>query len=525
MKKLPRTGCSGSVPASPESDVSSKVQLCPNPLVKFLEKHPKEFTVDDIIAFIAESKIQMLDFHYTGGDGRIKTLTFVVSGEEQLRQLLLSGERVDGSSLFPFMESGASDLYVVPKFRTAFINPFGDIPTLGMFCRYFDKDGNPLEMSPENILIRAHANLVNKTGYSMHAMGELEYYVISKREALFEAVDQKGYHESAPFTKWEHLRKEAMLNIARMGGTLKYGHSEVGNFSDEYYNYEQNEIEFLPTDVEEAAEQLVLGKWILRSLAHKYGVSLSFAPKITVGKAGSGLHIHMKLLKDGVSVTGDENGLSDVSRRAIAGIMDLAASLTAFGNTVPTSYLRLVPHQEAPTNICWGDRNRSVLVRVPLGWTGAASQMTVIANPGSEAAKLNTNEKQTFEFRCPDGSADTYLLLAGLVTAVAHGLTDKDALQKAKDTYVNVNIFHEEHKSVAKKLKQLPMCCADSATALEKQKEIYLDSGVFPQRVLDSLVKKLRGYEDSGLSERLFALPDEQRVAAIGDLVQKYLNC
>jgi len=205
--------------------------------------------------------------------------------------------------------------------------------------------------------------------------------------------------------------------------------------------------------------------------------------------------------------------------------MDLAASLTAFGNTVPTSYLRLVPHQEAPTNICWGDRNRSVLVRVPLGWTGAASQMTVIANPGSEAAKLNTNEKQTFEFRCPDGSADTYLLLAGLVTAVTHGLTDNDALQKAKDTYVNVNIFHEEHQSVAKRLKQLPMCCADSATALEKQKEIYLDSGVFPQRVLDSLVKKLRGYEDSGLSERLFALPDEQRVAAIGDLVQKYLNC
>ncbi|KAF5050704.1 Glutamine synthetase [anaerobic digester metagenome] len=316
-----------------------------------------------------------------------------------------------------------------------------------------------------------------------------------------------------------------MLYIAQMGGKIKYGHSEVGNFSDEYYNYEQNEIEFLPTDIEEAAEQLILGKWILRSLAYKYGVSLSFAPKITVGKAGSGLHIHMKLLKDGVSVTSDENGLSDVARKAIAGIMDLSASLTAFGNTVPTSYLRLVPHQEAPTNICWGDRNRSVLVRVPLGWAGAASQMTAIANPGSKEAKLNTNEKQTFEFRCPDGSADIYLLLAGLVTAATHGLTDKDALQKAKDTYVNVNIFHEEHKEVAEKLKQLPICCADSATELEKHREFYLDSGVFPPRVLDSLVKKLRSYEDSGLSERLFALPDEQRVAAIGDLVQKYLNC
>lgn len=32
----------------------------------------------------------------------------------------------------------------------------------------------------------------------------------------------------------------------------------------------------------------------------------------------------------------------------------------AGGDANPTSYLRLVPHQEAPTNVCWGDRNRSV---------------------------------------------------------------------------------------------------------------------------------------------------------------------
>jgi len=505
--------------------MENRFQLCPNPLVQVLQKNPKEFTADDIIAYVSQSNIRMLNFHYTGGDGRIKTLNFVVSGTDQLRQLLLSGERVDGSSLFPFMESGSSDLYVVPKFRTAFINPFTEIPTLGMFCRYFDKDGNPMEMSPENILIRAHANLVAKTGYSLHAMGELEYYVISEREDLFEAVDQKGYHESEPFAKWEHLRKEAMMYIAQMGGKIKYGHSEVGNFSDEFYNYEQNEIEFLPTDIEEAAEQLNLGKWILRCLAYKYGVALSFAPKITVGKAGSGLHIHMKLLKDGVSVTNDEKGLSDISKRAIAGIMDLSSSLTAFGNTVPTSYLRLVPHQEAPTNICWGDRNRSVLVRVPLGWTGHASKMITIANPGEKEGSFNYGEKQTFEFRCPDGSADIYLLLAGLTTAVTHGLTDKDALKKAEETYVNVNIFHAEHKEIADRLKQLPVCCVGSAAELEKQKDVYLGSGVFPPRVLDSLIKKLRSYEDDGLSEKLFTLPDEQRINAIDELVKKYINC
>lgn len=78
------------------------------------------------------------------------------------------------------------------------------------------------------------------------------------------------------------------------------------------------------------------------------------------------------MLKEGV--------LSETARKAIAGMMELAPSITAFGNTNPTSYFRLVPHQEAPTNICWGDRNRSVLVRVPLGWA-AKTDMCMTANP------------------------------------------------------------------------------------------------------------------------------------------------
>ena len=74
-----------------------------------------------------------------------------------------------------------------------------------------------------------------------------------------------------------------------------------------------------------------------------------------------------------------ENGqLTEAAKKAIAGILEIAPSLTAFGNTNPTSYFRLVPHQEAPTNICWGDRNRSVLVRVPLGWTQGANEMMPI---------------------------------------------------------------------------------------------------------------------------------------------------
>ncbi len=115
-------------------------------------------------------------------------------------------------------------------------------------------------------------------------------------------------------------------------------------------------------------------------LGYEYGVEVSFAPKITVGKAGSGMHIHMMLEKDGKNMMVEDGKLSDTARKMIAGMLDLSKALTAFGNTIPTSYLRLVPHQEAPTNICWGDRNRSVLVRVPLGWTGITTMIND-ANP------------------------------------------------------------------------------------------------------------------------------------------------
>ena len=96
--------------------------------------------------------------------------------------------------------------------------------------------------------------------------------------------------------------------------------------------YEQNEIEFLPVNAENAADQLMIAKWVIRNLAYQYGYDITFAPKITVGKAGSGLHIHMRMMKDGQNQMLKDGVLSDTARKAIAGMMQLAPSITAFGN-------------------------------------------------------------------------------------------------------------------------------------------------------------------------------------------------
>ena len=500
--------------------MDTNYEFNPHPLVRFLKKSPREFTKEDIIRYVKENQIEMVNFRYPGADGRLKTLNFIINDLDYLDSILSCGERVDGSSLFPYIEAGASDLYVLPRFRTAFLNPFSEIPAIDILCSFYNKDGQPLDMSPEYVLRKAHQELRRVTGMEYEVMGELEYYVVSPLEELFLASDQRGYHESTPFNKGQEMRALAMKYIAATGGQIKYGHSEVGNFTAGDEMYEQNEIEFLPVPIEEAADQLMIAKWILRTLAYQYGVDLTFAPKITVGKAGSGLHIHTRLVKEGKNMMVTDGKLNDNALHAIAGYLDLAPSLTAFGNTNPTSYFRLVPHQEAPTNICWGDRNRSVLVRVPLGWTGDVVGMMHDANPLEQPTSRDYSIKQTVEFRCPDGSADIYLLIAGLTVAARHGFEMENALQYARDRYVDVNIFDDANKAVLDRLSQLPTSCAESADCLQAQRAIFERHGVFSPRLIDGLIAKLRGYNDRTLRQDLNN--DEDKIMA---LVKQYFYC
>ena len=488
-------------------------------LVVALKKPRAKFTKKDVTAFIRKNGIRHVNFMYPGGDGRLKTLNFVINDADYLDEILTCGERVDGSSLFSYIEASSSDLYVVPRYSTAFMDPFATLPTICFLCSFFNKDGQPLESSPEHTLHKACAAFKKSTGLEFQAMGELEYYVISDASASFPAVDQKGYHESAPFAKFNEFRQKCMLCIAQAGGQIKYGHSEVGNFTQDGKLYEQNEIEFLPCPAEDAANQLTIAKWMIRNLGHQFGYDVTFAPKITVGKAGSGLHVHMRLMKNGVNQMLKNGVLSDTAKRAIAGMMELAPSITAFGNMNPTSYFRLVPHQEAPTNVCWGDRNRSVLVRVPLGWA-SKSDLCKQANPGEPESAYDVRQKQTVEMRSPDASANVYLLMAGLAVACRHGFEMKNGLEVAEKTYVNVNIHKQENAKLLDSLATLPDSCWASADKLVEQRAVYEEKGVFSPAMIDGIVAQLKAFKDKTLRRDVSKKPAE-----IAKLVKTYFYC
>jgi glutamine synthetase len=485
-----------------------------------LDKPAEEFTRADLIKVIEEKNIERITFHYTALDGKLKELKLPIVNQAQAERVLADGERVDGSSLFKGMvDASVSDLYVVPLYKSAFLNPF-EQGSLDLVCRYLTAEGERAPFALDNILYNAAKLFRESTGYEFHAMGELEFFLIGDQTGnIFPGDPQRGYHASAPFVKSGKVLDEMVRAIAQMTGAVKYAHSEVGLVEEvrsdlgeiQGKRAEQLEIEFLPTPVEEAGSHLVLARWLIRNIAYKYGYVATFAPKIEEGVAGNGFHVHMALMKDGKNVMTDDAGtLTDPARQVIGGLCEYADSLTAFGNTVSSAYLRLVPNQEAPTRICWSDLNRSAMIRVPLGWAGTSNLANTL-NPQQEDELAAAKEgRQTVELRCPDGSAITPLLLAGITMAAQWGLTNPESLKLAENLYAHGNIF--QNQELLDRLPALPTSCVASAARLQEKRGLYERNGIFPPGIVDYMVKMLQKEKDDKMNEHLVDLPADDRL-------------
>ncbi len=461
---------------------------------------------EDVLKFISEKGVKILNLCHIPEDGRLKTLSFSASDKKQVHEVLEFGERVDGSSLFSYIDPDKSDIYITPKPNTAFLNPFSSELTLNILARYLDENGNPLDVAPEDILHRAEEKLRSSANITLSALAELEFYIISKLESknLFLNVAERHYHESAPFSKFGDLRNEILVTLADIGIATKYGHAEVGKIQRENGTVmEQHEIELALENLTRMAERIAVTKWVTRNVCAKHGVTVSFSPKIALEHAGSGMHIHLCGLRNNKNVIADsESNLSNEAKKMIGGILKFAPSLTAFGNTIPVSYLRFISRKESPMHICWGARNRLALIRIPLWWNFKKIKEEIDAT------------KRTFEFRAPDASANAHLLFAGIAIAIEYGFKNsREALRIAEELHV------EPGEAEKRGFSLLPQSCVESAANLENDRKYYEADGVFSKAVIDGTIRKLRSYKDKSMLQRLKNEPRK-----IQDLMQTYLH-
>jgi len=502
-----------------------------NPLSAILDKSSQDFQRADFLKIIEHKQIERITFHYTALDGKLKELRLPFSSRSEAESILAEGERVDGSSLFKGMlDVSISDLYVVPEYKTAFLNPF-DNKSLDFICRFLTKEGKRAPFALDNILAKACQLFRAKSGLELYALGELEFFLISgKDQKTYPLQKQQGYHEAEPFMKSGEILNELVRTITQTTGAVKYIHSEVGSIEtiqskvDEINgkSAEQLEVEFLSKPVEEMADALVLGRWLIRNVAYKHGCLATFTPKLAEGVAGNGFHFHLELKRNEKNIMTDSDGrLSEPALRLIGGLCEYADSLTAFGNTIASSYLRLVPDQEAPTRIFWSDMDRNAMIRVPLAWSDVTN-IARILNPQEETDVEYVENRQTVELRTPDGSALVHPLLAGIVMAGEWSLKDKNSLKLTKKYYAKGGLSKDI--ATINSFPELPGSCDESSRILLEKRALYERENVFPPSVIDYAAQLLQGEQDKGFRKKLKSLTGKQRLGEIQKIMHRDLH-
>ena len=94
------------------------------------------------------------------------------------------------------------------------------------------------------------------------------------------------------------------------------------------------------------------------------------------------------------------------------------------------------------------------------------------------------------------------------------------ALEIAEETYVDVDIHRKENAGRTEALAQLPDSCAASAACLEQQRDIYEKDGIFHPAMIDSIISRLKSFDDADLRRRLKESPDLESA-----LVRQFYYC
>lgn len=322
----------------------------------------------------------------------------------------------DGSSITGFSPINKSDLYLQPDLNSFAVLPWTveeGYSEARFLCSVKNPDGTLYEGDPRNVLQKTVDKAADK-GYSISVGPELEFFLFQTDEEGNPTVkthDNAGYFAPSPADLGEKVRLEIYRALKAMGFTIEASHHEVAEG--------QHEINFKYADILGSADNATTYKWVVKTIAKKFGLHASFMPKPIFGINGSGMHVNISLFKNGENVFYDPQGdlqLSSTAYQFIGGLMKYIKSFTAITNPLVNSYKRLVPGYEAPCYIAWSASNRSALIRIPAK-KGMATRV---------------------EIRCPDPSANPYLAFAAVATAGMMGMEENLTPVDS----VNEDIFH-----------------------------------------------------------------------------------
>lgn len=358
--------------------------------------------------------VKFVSLQFTDVAGAIKNVTIPVA---RLEEAFERGVWFDGSSIEGFARIYESDMFLVPDPNTYRLLPWNatDRHVARLICDIHLPGGEPFPGDPRYVLKRALAR-AREEGYTYNIGAELEFFLFKPNhvESPLEPVphDVGGYFDFSPRDQAAQVREDITLALADMGIEVEAAHHEVAEG--------QHEIDFEYAEALTSADNCVTFKYVVKAVAQRHGLYATFMPKPIAGINGSGMHTHQSLFNaDGDNLFYDPDGpyrLSLLARQFVAGQLAHAPALAAIVAPTVNSYKRLVPGYEAPVYICWGQVNRSALIRIPR------------YSPGRE-------QSTRVELRFPDPSCNPYLAFATMLTAGLDGIQQQlnppDALEES----------------------------------------------------------------------------------------------
>ncbi|HDD70937.1 MAG TPA: glutamine synthetase [Candidatus Woesearchaeota archaeon] len=425
----------------------------------------QEEKIKEIQNKIKEEGIRFIELQFTDMQGKSKNIDIPIT---DLETAIKKGIGFDGSSIEGFARIKESDMYLKPDLETFATHPWTsqNIKTARLICDIYTPKGELYEDSPRSVLKKAIKKGEEK-GYELTLGPEVEFYLLKKINGTFKLPDSDSYFDTTPGSTGTRVRREVMSMLKDFGITSERGHHEVGAG--------QYEIGFKYDNALRTADNVITLKRIIRTIANKNELLASFMPKPFTGKMGNGMHIHFSLFEREENKfydATDPQHLSETAKQFIAGVLEHIKKITILLNPTINSYKRLVKGYEAPVYVCWGDKNRSALIRIPQYQKGRTSSARA-------------------EIRSPDPSANPYLAFAALYYAGLKGIEDKLTLRKP----IGDNLYELTEREIAEQgIELLPRTLNE---ALEEFRQSKLMEELFGESLFEKYVRaKQKEIED-----------------------------
>ena len=327
---------------------------------KLREKHSKYLT--------DEKRIKAVTVCFSDLEGRLHMLDY------DKKFLLKSADNLtfDGSSIRGFSQQAESDLRLNidwPAFYSLPSDVFGPGKVL-VFADVLEKDGSAYIADMRLKLREYTQKKFAKDGTVFNAANEIEGFLFKGRDAerhyhetgAFEFISTGGYYHSLPGDPLRIFIDTAAEVQRALGFANEKDHPEVAPSQFEM-NYSYSEVNI-------AADQVLLYKLICRQVAARMELTASFLPKPVTGVNGNGMHTNLSIAQKDKNQFFDPKGQDKLSKSGWAFIERILASgqeiCLAFNPSV-NAYRRLDPHYEAPNQIKASAVNRGAMVRIPIG--------------------------------------------------------------------------------------------------------------------------------------------------------------